>query len=132
MASALEQRLIRVETLLQALSGQVGQLRDLVGQLQQQQYAPGGGFAGGGGSGRSVFFVDGVALAATSGAISAITPTSTTGDVYKIAGGATVLVQTAGTIYNGLPSATDSAKRQILGANGDGTWSVISQSCDNV
>ncbi len=131
MASALEQRLIRVETLLQTLSGQVGQLRDLVGQLQQQQYAPGGGFTGGGGGGASVCFANNLTLGAATGTWPSITPTSTTADVYKIVTGALVLVTAGATIYNFLPSATDSAKRQVLGVVGDGTFTVISQSCDN-
>lgn len=129
MASNLEMRVLRLEANLQRLTGQVSQLTDLVGQLQQQQYQPGGGMSGGGGGGATVFFADHLALGASSGSWPSITPSSVVSDVYKITSGAFSLVGSGLRIYNGLPDPTDATKRQILGSNGDGTYTVISQSC---
>ncbi len=76
-----------------------------------------------------VFFADHLNIAACPGLLTVATPTSTTGDVYKIAGGAFVLVASGATIWNGLPDPTDNTKRQILGSNGDSTYTVKSESC---
>ena len=129
MASDLSQRILRLETLVQALIGQVAQLTDLVGNLRQQQYQPSSGTSGGGGGGATIFFANNISLGAATGTWPAITPTSTTGDVYKISGGVLVLVQASATILNGLPDPTDATKRHILGKNADDTYSIISQSC---
>lgn len=130
MASALEMRVLRLEAALQALIGQVSQLTDQVGNLAQQQYQPSGGTTGGSGGGATVFFANHLNLAAATGTWPSITPAGpVTADVYKVGGGAMVLVQAGAAIYNALPDATDNTKRQVLGPNGDGTYSVISQSC---
>ena len=63
------------------------------------------------------------------GAPSGGTPGSFTANVYKISGGAYVLVASSATIYNGYPSSPDVSKTVALGANGDGTYSVIGESC---
>jgi hypothetical protein len=76
------------------------------------------------------FFADFLTIAASPGALSGLPALhSTTGDVYAIVRGAWKKVATNARIYNGMPNATDNTKRQILASNGDGTFTVITQSC---
>jgi hypothetical protein len=72
-----------------------------------------------------------LSLAAATGTWPSITPTSTTAAVYKVSGGALVLVDASATVYNFEPDPTDSTKRQPLGKNADDSYSVLTQSCSN-
>jgi hypothetical protein len=49
--------------------------------------------------------------------------------VNALVSGSTSVVTTNGTVYNQMQSATVVTKTIMLGANPDGTFSAISQSC---
>lgn len=54
---------------------------------------------------------------------------SSTADVYKLVSGSSTLAATSATIYNTYGAATTSGKALTVGSNGDGTFTVIGQSC---
>jgi len=54
---------------------------------------------------------------------------SATANVYVLQGGTVTLFASSATIYNGMQSATVTAKTIILGSNGDGSFTCITQSC---
>jgi hypothetical protein len=122
----IESQITRAEERIEYLFRQVGELRDQLRGVQQGvqgAYQQGGGESAPGND-ADVFFAN-----AATGVWPSITPTSTTADVYKVAAGALVLVTAGATVYNFMPDATDATKRQILGSNGDGSYSALTQSC---
>jgi hypothetical protein len=54
---------------------------------------------------------------------------SATANVYALSGGTSTLVATGATVYNTYAVATTSGKPLTVGANGDGSFTVIGQSC---
>jgi hypothetical protein len=115
----------RVEYLFRLLTDLTAQLRavqqGLQSAFQQEQGTTSSG-------GATCWFADNLNLAAATGAWPTITPSSGTYTVYHANAGALVSIGSK-TVYNFMPDATDSTKRQILGKNADGTYSVITQSC---
>lgn len=128
MAGWIEQRILVLEQRLEKLSRDVTSLLPLL-RAAQQQLNQQGAIPQQGGGGATVYFANNLSLAGATGTWPTITPSSTTADVYKEVSGALALVAAAATIYNFLPDATDPANRQVLGSNGDGSWSVQDESC---
>jgi hypothetical protein len=54
---------------------------------------------------------------------------SATASVYALSGGTSTQIATGATIYNTYAAATTSGKPLTVGANGDGSFTVIGQSC---
>ncbi len=52
-----------------------------------------------------------------------------TANVYKITSGAYVLVASSASIYNAMLSGTTAGRVLAVAANGDGTYTAVSQSC---
>lgn len=125
----IEQRIGTCETRLEYLLRLVN---NLTAQLQGNRQAIQGTYQrpdDTGTTGGGAFFADFLTLGGCAGALTGATPTSTTGDVYRIDSGAFVLVASGATILNGLPDATDNTMRQILAQNTDNTYTVTGQSC---
>lgn len=122
MSSGYEERIRRLEARLQPALDELRQLSNQIAGLQQQQFALGPGFADGGGDGGGggIFYADGLVIAALGSITSVTLRESWTGDPV-----------TAPTVWNSMPDATDGSKRQLLGKNPDGTYTVINQSCSN-
>ena|SRR5208282_2025907 len=115
-ANAVRRLEERFERLLLLLSD----MQAAIGRVQQPSYNGAGGQPGGGGSG--VYSIPATAIGAGS---------SGTAVVSALVGGALVTVNASGTIYNQMNSATvnTTGLTIMVGANPDGTFSVISQSC---
>ncbi|MGZ3395921.1 MAG: hypothetical protein ACXVB2_17485 [Isosphaeraceae bacterium] len=113
---ALRQLEARYERLLLL----IGDMQAAIGRLQQLANNAGGSGQNGGGGG-AVFSMTGVVIAA-GGSVTGAT-------VYALVAGATVAVSTNAKVYNQMQSATVITKTIMLGANPDGTFSAISQSC---
>ncbi len=124
----LECRILILERWAKDAARTIAELTGRIGRLEDKAAAQGGAASGGGGSG-GFFVCQGLGLAAATGTWPSITPSSTTADVYRESGGGLTIAATAATIYNFSPDATDSAKRQFLAGNGDGTYTVSTQSC---
>lgn len=124
----LEARVFRLEGLVQSLLSSVSSLQARVGALEQGAHAPTSG-TGGGGSGAGAYLANNLNLGAATGTWPSIAPTSTTADVYAESSGSLSKVASAATVYNFGPDATDVTKRQYLASNGDGTYTVVGQSC---
>ena len=62
-------------------------------------------------------------------AIAIAAGSSGTSNVWALSGGSLVQVATSATIYNEMQQATVTSKTMLLGANGDGSFTVITQSC---
>ncbi len=90
-----------------------------IARLQQPSASSGGGQPGGGGG--NVYSMVGVVIAA-GGSVTGAT-------VNALVGGSTTAVSTNATVYNQMQAATVVTKTIMLGANPDGTFSAISQSC---
>lgn len=121
----LEQRVLRLENMLQAALQQLAQLQQLVGQLGQNQYAvtsPGQGGAGGGAN---------ALMCTPSSAIAAGTPGGplTGQTIYQITGGALASITTVGQVYNPYGAGVVAGKMITVQANSDGTYTAIAQSC---
>jgi hypothetical protein len=115
----------RVEYLFRLLQDLTGQLRAVQQGLQsafQQTQGPSSS------GGATCWYAAGLSLAGTSGGFPSITCASTTTTVYQLSAGGLVSIGTQ-TVYNAMPDACDNTKRQVLGKNADGTFSVIGQSC---
>lgn len=125
----LESRLRIVEQWVRDAAQRLADMLARIKRLEDRMASVPGSQGGGGGSGQTVFFANHLTLGAATGTWPSITPSSTTADVYGSLGGALSIVTTGATIYNYLPDPTDNTHRQVLGSNGDGTYSVISQSC---
>jgi hypothetical protein len=52
-----------------------------------------------------------------------------TANVYSISGGAYSLVTSGANVYNAMLSATTAGRVLVVAANGDGTYTAVSQSC---
>ncbi len=125
----LEARVIILERWMKDAARTLGEFAGRLKRIEDKQAYNSGSGGGGGGSGTTVYFANNLTLAAATGTWPTITPTSTTADVYKEDSSGLVIAKAGATIYNFLPDATNAANRQILGSNGDGTFSVSSQSC---
>lgn len=108
-------------------------LQDLLNRLVRLEQNPWlqQGPASGGSSGTSVYVcVPGTAIAAATGAPGSGSPSSITNQtVYLISGGSYSTVSTTATIYNAYLGSVVSGKVCTLGPNGDGTYTVLGQSC---
>ena len=114
----LEGRFERLVLMVQQLVKQAAALNSQVVLTQGQ--AGGGGGSGGGGYGYSL---DPVVIAAGGNV--------TTQTVYALQGGTSVALPGTYTVYNQMaqPTVATAGKTIMVGANGDGTFSVITQSC---
>ncbi len=103
----------------------IAELQALVGNLASQLHAlQGNGSGSGQGSGAIVYFINPVVIAAGS-SVTGVT-------IYTNIGGTlTASGTTNATVYNEMASATvsTSGKVIIVGANPDGSYSVVTQSC---
>ncbi|MGZ3299316.1 MAG: hypothetical protein ACXWPK_00195 [Isosphaeraceae bacterium] len=109
----LEARFERLIVDHQALKTQVAALNN---QLQAQQSQDGKGKGG-----VTVYSMVGVVIAA-GGSITGAT-------VNALVGGSTQMVTNSAKVYNQMQAATVVTNTIMLGANPDGTYSAISQSC---
>ena len=92
-----------------------------IGRLQQLANDAGGNQKGGGGG-----------LCYTIAPVVILAGGSVTGQsVYALQGGAVVTVSTNATVYNLMNVATvnNTGQTIVVGSNGDGTFTAISQSC---
>jgi len=116
----LEARFERLRVVLQGIQRQLAALASTSANA----------YGGNGGSGGVVYSMVGVVIAAATGSFPTLTPGSVTGaTVYSLVGGSPVTVSTNATVYNQMQAATVVTKTIMLGANPDGTYSVITQSC---
>ena len=116
----LEQLESRFERLrIQFLQVQ-GQLAAALQEIAQLQGIPFGSLPG---NSATVWTIAPVVISAGSSAASQI--------VYSLQGGSSVALPGTYTVYNQMAAATvaTSGKTIMVGANGDGTFSVITQSC---
>ena len=112
---------IRLGQILQRLTG--------VEQATAKQWGQQGGF-GGGGVGVYVAITGSGGIAAASSGPPSGTPGSTSLDVYQLIGGAYTKIATGATVYNPYLSATAAAAKVITVApNGDGTYTLLGESC---
>ncbi len=109
----------RLEERFERLLLIIGDMQAAIGRLQQPALNPAGSQQGGGGAG--VYIMAGQVI--TAGA-------SATGvTVDWVIGGTGIVASTTATVWNMMQSATVSGKTIVLGANPDGSFTVISQSC---
>jgi len=97
----------------------IGDMQAAIGRLQQLANDLAGSQKGGGGV--TVYSMVGVVIAAGGSATGAT--------VNALVGGSTSVVTTTGKVYNQMQADTVVTKTIMLGANPDGTFSAISQSC---
>ena len=121
MASAIEERIKRLEAGIKRRDEELRQLRDKVAGLEQKQYGMEGAPSGGGGS-AGVFYADHLNI--TSGATASSVTVKRSWDGTNDT--------TNGTVRNIGPDATTSTRRQYLAKNPDGSYSIVGQSCTNV
>ena len=108
----------RLEERFERLLLILGDMQAAIGRLQQPSYNPGGGQSGGGGG---IYIMAGQVIAAGASA------TGVTVD--WVIGGTGIVASTTATVWNMMQSATVASKTIVLGANPDGSFTVISQSC---
>lgn len=109
----------RIEELTARLAQALSRIAKLEQDISKLWDALGSASLGGGGVG--VYEVpSGVVISAGS---------SATADVYQMMGGSSTLAYPSATIYNEYAVATTSGKALTVGTNGDGTFTVIGQSC---
>jgi hypothetical protein len=109
----------RLEERYERLLLLIGDLQAAVGRLQQLANDAAGSQKGGGGG--VIYSMVGVVIAA-GGSVTGAT-------VNALVAGSTVAVSTNAKVYNQMQSPTVVTKTIMLGANPDGTFSAISQSC---
>ncbi len=124
----LECRILILERWAKDAARTIAELIGRIGRLEDKAAAQGGAASGGGG-GAGFYVANNLTLAAASGTWPSITPDSTTADVYTSASGVLTLAKSGATILNWLPDASTPANRQILASNGDGTFSLVGESC---
>ncbi len=104
------------------VAGLASQLANLqLGQLQQ-----------GGGGGGIAYAIAPTVISAATGTFPSETPGSVASQtIYALVGGAETALPGTSTVYNRMAAATVaiSGKTIMVGANPDGTYSVITQSC---
>ena len=110
----------RLEERFERLLLILGDMQAAIGRLQQPSYNPAGSQSGGGGGG-GIFIMAGQVIAAGASA------TGVTVD--WVIGGTGIVASTTATVWNMMQSATVASKTIVLGANPDGSFTVISQSC---
>ncbi len=109
----------RLEERFERLLLIIGDLQAAIGRLQQPSVNPAGGQQGGGGG--VIYSMTGVVIA-VGGSVTGAT-------VNALVGGSAVALPGTYTVYNQMQSATIVTKTIMLGANADGTFCVITQSC---
>jgi hypothetical protein len=109
---ALEERYERLLLLIGDMQAAIGRLQQLANDAAGNQQK---------GGGVTVYSMVGQVIAAGSSVTGAT--------VNALVGGSTSLVTNNATVYNQMQSATVVTKTIMLGANPDGTYSAISQSC---
>ncbi len=122
----LEARFERLRLDLQDTQRKLTQALQQIRNAQVKYVAPGGG------SGTVYVAVTGSSgIPAASSTPSGGTPGSATGlSVYAIAGDSYNLVSPSATVYNPYLSATASAIKVVtVGPNGDGTYTLLGESC---
>lgn len=121
--SQLEARFERLQLDNQDLRRKLTQALQYVRDLQARP-------AGGGGSGTAVFVAvsPGGGIAAASAAPAGGTPGSATCTVYKIVGGSYTSISSA-TVCNPYRDAVGASKVITVAPNGDGTYTVLGESC---
>jgi hypothetical protein len=131
--SNTEGRIVRLETLWRSLQRSIASLTTradgqdaLARQSSGVQYnwdTPGGG-------GTTVWFCLTPSSSSWTGtALPGGSPVSFVADVYKLSGGAYSLVTASATVYNGYLSSPANSKMVTVGANGDGSYTLIGESC---
>jgi len=115
--TALRELESRYERLLLLISD----MQAAIGRLQQPAVNPAGNQPGGSGSSGLIFSMVGVVIAA-GGNVTGAT-------VNALVGGSATALPGTYTVYNQMQAATVVTKTIMLGANPDGTFSAISQSC---
>lgn len=118
-----EQRIIHLEQLVKTQANALASLQAQVAALQQALRTIQAGGYGGGGAGATVYTIAPVAIAAGGNV--------TNQTVSVLQGGASTTVTTTATVYNQMAVTTVSTagKTIIVGPNGDGTYTAITQSC---
>lgn len=117
-------RLLELERRVTELSARLAKLKQDVTQAAQSTGALWGQMPGNTATGAtSVYHIP----AASAGVIAA--GGSGTADVWQTVGGTNSLLVSGATIYNVMGAATVASKVIMVGACGDGTYKVISQSC---
>ncbi len=110
LEARFERLLVDFGNLQQQVASLINQLQGLQGGNQQPQNGGGG-----------IFIMAGQVIAAGASA------TGVTVD--WVIGGTGIVASTTATVWNMMQSATVSGKTIVLGANPDGSFTVISQSC---
>ena len=132
MASNLEARIIQLELRAQLTQRALDQARQRIDQLTQTARTPGGSPSGGGGGGGSGVFVARTGaggIAAASAAPAGGTPGSATCAIYLIYGGAYFSMGSRMVLNPMLSATAASAKVLVCHSNGDGTFTLSSESC---
>ncbi len=125
-ADQLEGRFERLLVDFHALQQQVA---SLINQLQALQ---GGNQQPGGSSGGIAYAIAPTVISAATGTFPSETPGSVASQtIYALVGGEETALPGTYTVYNRMAAATvaTSGKTIMVGANPDGSYSVISQSC---
>ncbi len=107
----------RLEERFERLLLIIGDMQAAIGRLQQPALNPAGGQQGGG----AIYSMVGVVIAA-GGSVTGAT-------VNALVGGTATAVSTNAKVYNQMQSATVVTNTIMLGANPDGSFSAVSQSC---
>lgn len=118
-----EQRIIHLEQLVKTQANALASLQAQMAALQQTVRTGQQAGYGGGSGGAAIYSIPAVVIAAGG---------NVTGQTVSVLqGGSLSTVTTSGTVYNQMAAATVSTagKTIMCGANGDGTYSAISQSC---
>jgi hypothetical protein len=134
MSTLLEERVFRLETLVQAIQQQILAIQTQLGTLAQIQWAasaPAGG--GGGGSGNFLACCPTAGIAASGGCAGTGAPGGplTGQTIYQVNGGAWASLTTNGTVYNGMEASGGivAGKTLVVQPNPDGTYTGVTQSC---
>lgn len=119
----LEGRVVRLELILKAYQAENLKLGQRVQDLEQQVRTGEGGGGGGAGNSAVVYTIAPVVISAGG---------NVTGQTVKaLINGTSTTISTTATVYNQMAVATVSTagKTIIVGPNGDGTFTAITQSC---
>ena len=122
LEARFERLLVDFGYLQQQVAGLINQLQGL--QVGNQQ--PGGSSSG------ITYAIAPTVIAAATGTFPSETPGSVASQtIYALVGGAETALPGTSTVYNRMAAATvaTSGKTIMVGANPDGTYSVITQSC---
>ncbi len=118
------ERILELERRIEELAARLARAEALATQNGQSLASVWSDRSGGGG-GRTFCCQETVGAGTAPGGGS---PATTTTEVFEIIAGTYVSVGTQ-TICNAMQDATDGSKTQILTLNGDGTYTVVAESC---